>query len=120
MSKIVTICGSSKFVDVMAVCSWLLERDEGVLVFGLHLLPMWYPGCPPDHLAEHEGVNEHMDKLHREKIALSEEIFVVNVNNYIGASTQVEINYAQNVRYLPVRWWTDDPIGEKCRELMKC
>ena len=26
--KIVALCGSSWFVDIMAVCAWLIERDE--------------------------------------------------------------------------------------------
>jgi len=36
--KIITLCGSSRFVDVMAVVGWLLERDEGAITMGLHLL----------------------------------------------------------------------------------
>lgn len=40
--KVITICGSSRFVDVMAVCAWLLERDERAITLGLHLLPRWY------------------------------------------------------------------------------
>lgn len=37
--KIVTLCGSSRFVGIMAVCAWLIERDEGAITMGLHLLP---------------------------------------------------------------------------------
>jgi hypothetical protein len=37
--KIVVLCGSSKFVDIMAVCAWLIERDEQAMTMGLHLLP---------------------------------------------------------------------------------
>ena len=52
--KIITLCGSSRFVDVMAVCSWLIERDEQAIALTLHLLPVWYAGdLPDDHLAEH-------------------------------------------------------------------
>ena len=29
--KIITLCCSSRFVDVMAVCAWLIERDEPVI-----------------------------------------------------------------------------------------
>jgi hypothetical protein len=31
-TKTVTICGSSRFIDVMAVCAWLIERDEQAIV----------------------------------------------------------------------------------------
>ncbi len=34
--KIIVLCGSSKFVDIMAVTVWILERDEGAISMGLH------------------------------------------------------------------------------------
>lgn len=110
--KIVTLCGSSRFCDVMAVCAWLIERDEGAITMGLHLLPSWYSAeLIPDHLAEHEGVAGAMDKLHLRKIDLSDAIFVVNVNDYIDDSTRREIEYAKTLGN-PIRWFTHDPIGE--------
>jgi len=91
--KIICLCGSSRFVREMAVIGWEFEKD-GNIVLGLHLLPIDYPNCPPDHLAEHENVKEKMDELHKRKIDLSDEIFVVNINGYIGESTKSEIEYA--------------------------
>ncbi len=118
--KIVVICGSSKFVDVMVVVAWLLERDEGAIAMGLHLLPWWYATKNeiPDHLAEHEGVADAMDELHLRKIDLATEIFVVNVNDYIGDSTRREIKYAQ-AKDLPLRWYTHDPIGATVQLLIE-
>jgi len=117
-AKIVTMCGSSKFCDIMAVCAWLIERDEQAITMGLHLLPPWYPDCPDSHLAEAEGVHEAMDELHLRKIDLSDEIFVVNFNDYIGDSTRRETEYAMK-QCKPIRWFTHDPIGEKVKELLK-
>ena len=117
MSRVVTICGSSRFVDVMAVCSWVLERDEGVLVFGLHLLPAWYPDCPAHHLAEHEGVSEKMDELHRRKIEMSDEVFLVDQDGYVGSSSKAEIAYAEVLGKL-VRRFSNDPVGAVVRGLM--
>ncbi len=109
--KVITLCGSSKYVDVMAVVGWILERDEGVIAMGLHLMPIWYTrGKIPNHLAEHENVAEQMDKLHLRKIDLSDEIFVVNRNDLVGESTTKEINHAKE-RNLPIRWYTSDPVG---------
>ena len=115
--KIVTLCGSSKFCDIMAVCAWLLERDEGVIAMGLHLLPTWYPDCPDHHLAEHEGVADSMDLLHMKKIDMSDEIFVVNYDDYIGNSTRKEIEHAQELS-LPVRFFTHDVIGTKVKTML--
>lgn len=117
--KIVVICGSSRFIDVMAVCAWVIERDEGAIVMGLHLLPWWYATKEeiPDHLAEHEGVADVMDELHLRKIDLATEIFVTNVNNYTGDSTQREVQYAKN-RGIWIRKYTEDPIGTKVQKII--
>lgn len=108
--KIVVMSGSSRFCDVMAVCAWWIERDEGAITMGLHLLPTWYP-CRKDHVAEEDGVAAAMDELHLRKIDLADEIFVVNVDHYIGSSTTREIEYARAAGKT-IRWFTNDPIGE--------
>ena len=105
--EIVVLCGSSRFVDVMATAAWLIERDEGKITMGLHLLPQWYTSVK-DHLAEAEGVAEQMDELHLRKIDLASEIFVVNLNDYIGESTAREIQYAKN-RGIEIRYLESEP-----------
>jgi len=44
---------------------------------------------------EYEKVKEKLDELHLRKIDLSDEVLILNVNGYIGKSTQKEINYAR-------------------------
>jgi len=109
MPKIVCFCGSSRFCEIMAVCAWLIEREEKAIVMGLHLLPYWYTQVP-SHLAEHEGVSEAMDELHLRKIDVADEIFVLNRDDYIGDSTREEINYAQE-HGKKLRWYTHDKVG---------
>ena len=119
MPKIVCFCGSSRFTDIMAVCAWMIERDEGAITMGLHLLPYWYAGNDiPDHLAEHEGVADAMDKLHLYKIDLAHEIFVINRDDYIGKSTKEEIEYAQKCNK-KIRWYTYDEIGLRVEEIIQ-
>ena len=116
---LVVICGSSKFVDIMAVCGWIIERDEMAIVMGLHLLPGWYSGEHiPDHLAEHEGVASDMDELHLRKIDIADQVFVVNHDDYIGDSTRREIEYAKDLGK-PIRWFTHDDVGEKVGAILK-
>ena len=105
--KIITLCGSSKFVGIMAVLAWWLERDEGAIVHTLHLLPHWY-GAAPDHLAEAEGVADKLDALHLQKIDLSDEVFIVNWQGYIGDSTRNEIKHAIKDD-TPLRWLAPPP-----------
>lgn len=50
----------------------------------------------------HSGDNEvwlkdtkqMLDDMHKRKIDMADEIFVINVNGYIGSSTRSEIEYA--------------------------
>ena len=111
MTKIVIMCGSSRFCDVMAVCAWLIEKQEHAITMGLHLLPDWYTTVE-SHLAESEGVAEQMDELHLRKIDISDEIFVVNVNHYVGDSTAREVRYAME-KDKPIRWFTNDSVGRE-------
>ena len=41
-----------------------------------------------------ESTKEMLDDMHKRKIDLADEIFVVNVGGYIGSSTNSEIEYA--------------------------
>jgi len=93
--KVITMCGSSRFCDKMAVIAWLLERDEGAITLSLHLLPSWYTTVE-SHLAEEEGVAGAMDVLHLCKIDMSDEIYVVDWEGYVGDSTRNEIEYAKS------------------------
>jgi len=111
-AKVVTICGSSRFIEFVAVTAWLLERDEGAITMSMHLLPNWYPDCKSDHMAEHEGVAVDMDALHLKKIEMSDEIFVVDYSEYVGRSTANEIAYAGELGK-PVRYFSQDPLGAK-------
>lgn len=117
--KIVVLCGSSRFIEIMAVTAWLIEKEENAITLGLHLIPSWYSEKPiPDHLAEYEGVSKAMDELHLKKIDLADEIFVINYEDYIGQSTSNEIIYARSLGK-KIRWFTHDSIGEKVKQIME-
>jgi len=109
--KVVVMCGSSRFVQEMAVCEWMIERDELAVTMGLNLLPWWYD-APADHLAEAEGCADQMDELHLRKIDYADEIFVVDaeVDNkpYIGSSCSNEIAYAKE-KGVHVRYFSEEP-----------
>ena len=47
-----------------------------------------------------------LDKMHKEKIKLSDAILVVNVNDYIGNSTKSEIEYAKSLNK-EILYYTD-------------
>ena len=44
------------------------------------------------------GTKEILDDMHKAKISMADEIFVINVGGYIGDSTRSEIEYAKPER----------------------
>ena len=103
--EIITLCGSSRFCDVMAVMAWEFEKG-GAITLGLHLLPEWYcreKNYIPDenghihHIGEQAGVEDIMDTLHFKKIKMSNRVYVINCEGYIGSSTAREIAYAEHL-----------------------
>lgn len=85
--KIITLCGSLKFQHEMMILAEKMAL-EGYCIF----TPV-YPV-----LKNIERTEEQLIKLkeaHFKKIELSDAILVVNINNYIGDSTNSEIKYAK-------------------------
>ncbi len=85
--KVVTLCGSIKFWDKMQEVNERLALENGYVVIGLT------PCVTNRNFTEHD--KELLGELHRAKIDLSDAIFVVNVDGYIGESTRGEIAYAK-------------------------
>lgn len=86
--KIITICGSLKFEADIKYWAEKLTLD------GNCVLSIIYPiNC--DLAAYDLEQREHFAKAHRKRIDLSDAVFVVNRNGYIGSSTQNEVEYAK-------------------------
>lgn len=96
--KIITLCGSTKFKDTFIEIQKKLTL-EGNIVISVGLF-----GHSGDDEVWNDNTKNMLDDMHKRKIDLSDEIFVINVNNYIGESTQDEIEYAKltnkTIRYL--------------------
>ncbi len=87
--KVVTICGSLRFQKEM------MEEAKKMARKGLCVLTPVYP------VLKKEKTQEELEKLkeeHFRKIELSDAIFVVNKNNYIGKSTTLEIEQAKKLK----------------------
>lgn len=84
--KVVTICGSMRYSKEMMKISEELELKKGYAVIQCvyNIDGLMY-----------EGVDASvLDKIHRKKIDISDAIYVVNIDGYIGNSTKKEIEYA--------------------------
>ena len=94
--KVITLCGSTRFKDAFMDVQKRLTL-EGNIVISVGLFG-------------HSGDNEvwedmdegtltatkaMLDDMHKRKIDMADEIFVINVGGYIGDSTRSEIKYAE-------------------------
>ena len=57
-----------------------------------------------------ESVKEMLGDMHKRRIDMADEIYVVNKNGYIGASTRSEIEYAK-ARKIPIIYM-ERPLNE--------
>ena len=96
--KVVTLCGSTRFKEQFFEVQKRLTL-EGCIVISVGLF-----GHSGDNEVWTEGTKEMLDDMHKRKIDMADEIFVINVGGYIGSSTRSEIEYAlktgRTVNYL--------------------
>ena len=96
--KVITLCGSTRFKDEFMEAQKRLTLD-GNIVISVGLF-----GHAGDNEVWIEGTKEMLDDMHLRKIDMADEIYVINVDGYIGTSTRNEIEYAKRtgkvVRYL--------------------
>lgn len=103
--KVITLCGSTRFKDEF------LQTQKDLTLQGNIVISVGLFGHAGDsEVWENmdEGTltktKEMLDDMHKRKIDMADEIFVINVGGYIGNSTRSEIEYAKEhgkiVRYL--------------------
>ena len=94
--KVITLCGSTRFKDeFMKAQKDLTLKGNIVISVGL----FGHSGDNEVWESMDEGTltktKEMLDDMHKRKIDMADEIFVINVNGYIGDSTKSEIEYAK-------------------------
>ena len=96
--KVITLCGSTRFKDAF------METQKRLTLEGNIVISVGLFGHSGDEEVRAPGTKEMLDDMHKRKIDMADEIFVINVGGYIGSSTRSEIEYAQAtgkpVRYL--------------------
>ena len=101
--KVITLCGSTRFKDEFMEAQKRLTL-EGNIVISVGLF---------GHSGDHEvwenmdegtltATKEMLDDMHKRKIDMADEIFVINVGGYIGESTRSE--YAVRDRVCKNDW----------------
>ncbi len=103
--KVVTLCGSTRFKDEFMKAQKDLTL-KGYIVISVGLFG--HSGDSEVWENMDEGTltktKEMLDDMHKRKIDMADEIFVINVGGYVGDSTKSEIEYAtktgKKVNYL--------------------
>lgn len=93
--KVVCLCGSTRFTSEMLVIQWEFTKQGKVVLSWCALPEGYFKGKDKTHIGDQEGVKELIDEVHKRKIDLADEIFVINIDGYIGESTKSEIEYAK-------------------------
>ena len=103
--KVVTLCGSTRFKEEFMEAQKRLTL-AGNIVISVGLFGHSGDDEVWDDMGEGEmsETKRMLDDMHKRKIDMADEIFVIDVDGYIGESTRSEIEYARDkgvsVRYL--------------------
>lgn len=96
--KVITLCGSTRFKDEFSAVQKKLTLDGNIVI------SVGVFGHSGDGDVITDSVKEMLDDIHKRKIDMADEIFVINKDGYIGSSTKSEIEYAtktgKKVNYL--------------------
>ena len=103
--KVITLCGSTRFKDAFMEAQKRLTLDGNIVIsvglFGHSGDSEVWENMDEGTLTATKAT---LDDMHKLKIDMADEIFVINVGGYIGSSTRSEIEYAQRtgkaVKYL--------------------
>ena len=87
--KIIVLCGSTKFKEDFEYYNNKFTLEGNIVLI---------PGCYPhyDKIQITNEQKESLDILHKDKILMSDIVFIINKDGYIGSSTESEINFSKN------------------------
>lgn len=90
--KVVTLCGSTKFKEDFIRVQKELSL-KGIIVISVGLF-----GHADGEFGTviSEEAKVMLDDMHKRKIDMADEIYVINKGGYIGSSTKSEIQYAKD------------------------
>lgn len=86
--KVITLCGSTKFKE------YFIKEQKRLTLEGNIVISVGLFGHSGDDEVFTENTKEMLDDMHKRKIDMADEIFVINKDGYIGSSTKSEIDYA--------------------------
>lgn len=101
--KVITLCGSTRFKNSF------MEVQKALTLNGYIVISVGLFGHSGDNEVWTAGAKEMLDDMHKRKIDMADEIFVVDVGGYIGTSTKSEIEYAKTLGK-PVHYYSNQHL----------
>lgn len=103
--KVITLCGSTRFKEEFVREQKRLTLEGNIVIsvglFGHSGDNEVWEGMDEDTLTNTKIM---LDDIHKRKIDMADEIYVINVDGYIGENTKSEIQYAKlhgkSIKYL--------------------
>lgn len=96
---VITLCGSTKFKKEF------IEVQKQLTLLGNIIISVGCFGHKGDNLTMEDKVM--LDDMHKRKILMADEIFVIDKDNYIGSSTRSEIEFAK-ANNIPINYYSKD------------
>ena len=88
--KVITLCGSARFEN-----DFLREQKRLTLEGNIVISVGFFSNANNDEIFS-DNTKLMLGDMHKRKIDMADEIFVINKDGYIGSSTKSEIEYAIN------------------------
>ncbi len=85
--KVITLCGSTRFKDDF------MRMQKALTLQGNIVISVGCFGHSGDKITNEQKIM--LDDMHKRKIDMADEIYVINHGGYIGESTRSEIDYAR-------------------------
>ena len=93
--KVITLCGSTRFKDDF------MEQQKLLTLQGYIVISVGCFGHSGDVFTDEQ--KKMLGDMHKRKIDMADEIYVINKNGYIGSSTRSEIEYAKS-KEMPITY----------------
>lgn len=90
LPKVITLCGSTRYLDEFH------RQNERLTLEGHIVISVALQTSSRSNRVTEE-TKKMLDQLHLQKIRLSDEILVINCDEYIGESTRKEIEFAERI-----------------------
>lgn len=89
--NVVTLCGSTRFKEEF------LKVQKELTLKGNIVISVGFFGQPSESEVWGKDTIYMLNDMHKRKIEMADEIYVINKGGYIGTSTKSEIQYAKSV-----------------------